>query len=58
MWLAVLFAAIYAPDLVTRNGVDEIGRSTTIPSAILLAPFAFLGTWVVARYGFGRERKE
>jgi hypothetical protein len=58
MWLAVLFAAIYGPDLVSANGVADIGERTLIPSAVLVAPFAFFGTWVVAKYGFGRERKE
>lgn len=58
MWLAVLFAAIYGPDLVSANGVADIGERTTVPSAVLVAPFAFLGTWVVAKYGFGHERKE
>ena len=57
MWLAVLFAAIYGPDLVSANGVADIGERTIIPSAVLVAPFAFLGTWVVAKYGFG-QRKE
>jgi hypothetical protein len=58
MWLAVLFAAIYGPDLVSANGVADIGERTTVPSVVFVAPFAFLGTWVVAKYGFGRERKE
>jgi hypothetical protein len=26
--------------------------------AALATPFAFLGTWVVARYGFGTRRKD
>jgi hypothetical protein len=58
MWLAVLFTAIYGPDLVTANGVADIGERTTVPSVFVVAPFAFLGTWVVAKYGFGRDRKE
>lgn len=58
MWLAVLFAAIYGPDLVSANGVADIGARTTVPSAVLMAPFAFLGTWVVARHGFRHEPKE
>jgi multisubunit Na+/H+ antiporter MnhF subunit len=31
------------------------GNTTRIPSAIVLAVFAYLGTRVVARYGFGHH---
>lgn len=48
MWLAVLFDALFGPDLVVNN----TSGMTTIPSAIIVAPFAYLGTRVVARYGF------
>ncbi len=48
MWLAVLFDALFGPDLVVTNA----SGMTTIPSAIIVAPFAYLGTRVVARYGF------
>jgi len=53
MWLAVLLDAIYGPDIVS-NGVA--GDSATVPSAVVVALFAFLGTWVVARYGFRHDR--
>jgi hypothetical protein len=56
MWLAVLFDAIYGPDIVTVNGAGT--QSSTVPSAVAIALFAFLGTWVVARYGFRRERED
>jgi hypothetical protein len=50
MWLAVLFDALFGPDFVsTSNGGMN---TTTIPSAIVVALFAYLGTRVVARYGF------
>jgi hypothetical protein len=52
MWLAVLFDAIYGPDIVS-HGVA--GDSAIVPSAVVVALFAFLGTWVVARYGFRRD---
>jgi hypothetical protein len=55
MWLAVLFDAVFGPDIVTHN---VVGDSSTVPSAIPIALFAFLGTWVVARHGFGRTRGE
>jgi hypothetical protein len=55
MWLAVLFDAIFGPDIVSTNSAP--GQSTTVPSAVAVALFAFLGTWVVARHGFG-DRKQ
>ena len=51
MWLAVLFAATAGPDFVSTSSG---GDSTRIPSAIVIALFAFLGTRAVAKYGFGR----
>jgi hypothetical protein len=56
MWLAVLFSAIFGPDIETMNGVTGVGQTTTVPSAVAVALFAFLGTWVVARHGFRHER--
>ena len=54
MWLAVLFDAIFGPDIVnTTAGGDH----STVPSAVPVAFFAFLATWVVARYGLRRERE-
>ena len=53
MWLAVLFDALFGPDFVA-TGND--GTHTTIPSAIVLAVFAYLGTRAVAKYGFGAEK--
>lgn len=50
MWLAVLFDALFGPDLVVINP----SGTTTVPSAIIVAFFAYLGTRVVARYGFHR----
>ena len=52
MWLAVLFDAIFGPDIVTRS---SSGDGSVIPSAVIVAFFAFLGTWVVARHGFRRR---
>ena len=53
MWLAVLFDAVYGPDIVSS---DVAGNHTVIPSAVAVALFAFLGTWVVARHGFRAHR--
>lgn len=55
IWLSVLFDAIYGPDIVNRSAG---GDSSTVPSAVAVALFAFLATWVVAKYGYPRERKE
>ena len=55
MWLAVLFDAVYGPDLVTVNGSGT--NSTTIPSAIFVAFFAFLATSAVAKYAFRSDTR-
>jgi hypothetical protein len=55
IWLSVLFDAIYGPDIVNRS---VAGDFSTVPSAVVVALFAFLATWVVAKYGYPRERKE
>lgn len=52
MWLAVLCAAVFAPDIVSSSSG---GNSTTIPSAVAVALFAAIGTRGVAKYGFGRR---
>ena len=57
IWLSVLADAIFGPDIVTNNGVGDIGEQTTVPSAVVVSLFAFLATWVVAKYGFRHERK-
>lgn len=50
MWLAVLFDAVFGPDIVTTSsGGSDTAR---IPSAIVVALFAFLATRSVAKYGF------
>ena len=50
IWLAVLFTAVFAPDIVSASaGVD----TDRIPSVVLVAPFAALATWPVAKHGFG-----
>ena len=54
MWVAVFVTAIWGPD-ASFNSVD--GSSSTIPTAVFVTLFAFLGTWVVARCGFRRPPK-
>jgi hypothetical protein len=55
MWVAVFVTAIWGPD-ATFTSND--GNSSTIPTAMFVTVFAFLGTWIVARYGFRQQRKE
>jgi hypothetical protein len=52
MWIAVAFAAVFAPDIVSTS---NDGSSTTIPSGVAVALFAVIGTRMVAKYGLARE---
>ncbi|HKN63150.1 MAG TPA: hypothetical protein VJV76_02350 [Gaiellaceae bacterium] len=53
IWLAVLFDAIFGPNIVASHAG---GDTSTVPSAIVISFFAFLATRVVAKYG-RRQRK-
>ena len=53
-WLVVGLDALFGPDIVTSNGSGTNTSST--PSAIVLALFAFLTSWVVARYAFRQAK--
>jgi hypothetical protein len=48
MWLAVLFDAIFAPDIISNT---PGGTSSSVPSAVAVALFATIGTWAVAKHG-------
>jgi hypothetical protein len=50
MWLAVLFDALFGPDIVITSGAGT--NTTTIPSAVAVALFAWLATKAVAKHGF------
>jgi hypothetical protein len=52
MWLAVLFDGIYGADIVS---VSNAGYLTRIPSAVVVALFAFLATAAVAKRAFSRK---
>jgi len=55
MWIVVFATALWGPD---AHFSSNDGSSSTIPSAIFVTVFAFFGTWVVAKYGLRKERKE
>jgi hypothetical protein len=55
MWVAVFLTAIWGPD-AHFSSVD--GSSSTIPTAVFVTFFAFLGTWIVARHGFGQRNED
>ena len=50
IWLVVLVDALVGPDVIVNNA----DGFTKLPSAIVLAFFAWLATRAVAKYGFGR----
>ena len=52
MWVAVLFVGVYGGD-VTIHSVDT--SFSTIPSGVLVALFAAIGTGSVAKRVFGRR---
>ena len=56
MWLAVLFDAVDGPSFVSSEPGPGTS-STTIPSAIFVALFAFLGSASVAKYGFRHDKQ-
>ena len=56
MWAVVAISAVWGPDFVSTSGSGT--SSTTIPSGIAVAVFATIGTWVVAKYAFGRRGSE
>jgi len=55
MWLAVLFDGIFGGMMTFANPATP--NQTTIPSAVLVALFAAIGTISVAKRGFARRGK-
>jgi hypothetical protein len=55
IWLAVLFDAIFGPDIVS---VSASGDRTSVPSVVPVGLFAFLATWVFARFAFPRRERD
>jgi hypothetical protein len=54
MWVAVALDALFGPDIVTSSGAGT--NTSSVPSAVALAFFAFLANWAVAYYAFRRDR--
>ena len=48
-WVAVLADALYGPDITSST---PGGTTASCPSAVVVALFAFLTSWAVARYAF------
>jgi len=55
IWIVVGLDALFGPDIVTSNGSGTNTSST--PSAVVVALFAFLTSWVIARYAFRQQPK-
>jgi hypothetical protein len=53
MWVAVSITAIWGPD-ARFSSTD--GSGSTIPTAVFVTFFAFLGTWIVAKHAFGQRK--
>lgn len=53
MWLAVLLVSLFGPDIETSNAAGT--NTSSVPSGVVVALFAFLGSWAVARYAFRRN---
>jgi hypothetical protein len=51
MWLAVLFDGVFGSDMTFSNPPN----SSTIPTVVLVALFAVIGTVAVAKRVFGRR---
>ena len=54
IWLSVLFAAVYGPDIQTSS---TGGDQSIVPSVVVVSLFGFLATWAIAAYGL-RARKQ
>jgi len=55
MWISVAVSAVWGPDLVSYSSDTN---STMIPSGIAVAMFAAIGTWAIAKYGFGHRKAD
>ena len=56
MWAAVSISAVWGSDFVSTSGSGA--TTTTIPSGIVVAVFASIGTWAIAKYALAPRRSE
>jgi hypothetical protein len=56
MWVAVIFCSAFGPDIRSGSGVGDIGEHTSVPSGVVVAFFATIASWLVARNAFRRDR--
>ena len=49
IWIVVLLDALLGPDIVSNN----VTSFTRVPSAVIVALFAYLATRIVAKWGYG-----
>ena len=55
IWLAVLFTAVYGPNILTTTAGAS---ASTVPAVVVVALFAWPSTWAVAKHGFGRRGED
>jgi ABC-type nickel/cobalt efflux system permease component RcnA len=55
IWLSVALDALFGPNITATSAA---GDTVSLPSAVVVAFFAFFATWIVARYGLRRERAD
>ncbi len=55
IWIVVLLDALWGPDIISSNAGANFTR---IPSAVVVAFFAYLATHVVAKAGFSAKRDD
>jgi hypothetical protein len=52
MWVAVVATAIVGPNI---RSATALGDTTTVPAAVVVAFFACIASWLVARHAFRRD---
>jgi hypothetical protein len=55
IWLTVLLDSLFGPDIVSESAAP--GTRSVVPSAVVVAFFAVIATWVIARYAFRRDQR-
>jgi hypothetical protein len=56
MWLAVAVTAVWGGEFVSTSGAGS--STTTIPSGIIVAALATVGTWAIAKHALGHPHDE